>query len=399
MDGGSRRAVVAGAGIAGLATALRLHRSGWEVLVLERAPARRSAGYLVNMIGTGYDAAARLDLLPELAELDIGFFTSTVVRADGRTVVTVPAELARAALGTRAVTVFRGDLETVLYERVRAHVEVRFSSTVRDVEKDADEVRVQLSDGRTERADLLVGADGLHSGVRAAVFGPEERFRVAPRHLVGAFGLPAPPRDVPPGTGTTFIGPRRSAAVINLGERGASAFFTHRSDDPAADLARGAADTLGSVFGDLGGGAAEALRQLRADPSGAYFDTVSQVVMDEWHRGRVVLVGDAAWCVTLFAGYGAALALTGAETLGAELRARPDDIPGALAAWDAGLRDEVRKRQALARKGMAQYAPPSMAHVRLREMAIRAFRLPGVAALTRRAIERHARQHRHSTRA
>src|SRR6187455_574323 len=110
-----RRAVIVGAGVAGLATALRLGRDGWDTVVVERAPARRSGGYVVNLLGPGYDAAERLGLLPALAERDLGLFTTVLTRADGRAKLTVPAEVAAAALGDRAVSVFRGDLEATLY--------------------------------------------------------------------------------------------------------------------------------------------------------------------------------------------------------------------------------------------------------------------------------------------
>ncbi|WP_282785391.1 FAD-dependent oxidoreductase [Nocardia sp. CC201C] len=67
-----RRVLVVGAGIAGLAAALRFLRDGWEVLVVERAPARRSGGYLVNLHGPGYDAAERMGLVSALAQRDAG---------------------------------------------------------------------------------------------------------------------------------------------------------------------------------------------------------------------------------------------------------------------------------------------------------------------------------------
>jgi 2-polyprenyl-6-methoxyphenol hydroxylase-like FAD-dependent oxidoreductase len=387
MGNDGPRAIVIGAGIAGQAAALRLHRAGWRTLVVERAPARRSSGYMVNLIGTGYDAVERLGLLPALAERDLGAFTTILVRADGTHKFAVPAAVVEAALGARAMSVFRGDLETVLHERVRDAAEFRFATTVRGVEQDDEGVAVELSDGAVERADLLVGADGLHSAVRRLVFGDESRFRVDLHHMVGAFPLARVPHGLAEGTGTTFIGPRRAAAVVNLGPGRSSAFFTYRSADPEADRDRGPAQALAAAFGDLGGGVPDALAQLQDDPSGAYFDSVAQIAMDSWSRGRTVLLGDAAWCVTLFAGYGAALALTGADGLGAALERHGRDVPAALADWEARLRPEVAERQASARRGILQFAPPTKAHIWMTDMAMRAMRLPGVGRLMRRSIE------------
>ncbi|RKS06572.1 2-polyprenyl-6-methoxyphenol hydroxylase-like FAD-dependent oxidoreductase [Nocardiopsis sp. Huas11] len=386
--GRTRRAVVVGAGIAGLAAALRLRRGGWDVLVVERAPGRRSSGYMVNLLGTGYDAAERLGLLPALAEADLGWFTSILVRADGSRKFTVPAEIAQAAIGDRARTVFRGNLESALFEAVGEQVAFRFDTTVAGVAQDADGVDVELSDGTRERADLLVGADGLHSGVRAIVFGPEEDVRVDMRHMVGAFPLDRVPEDVPEGAGTTYIGPGRTAAVVNLGPGRSSVFFAYRCADARDELARGPVEALTSAFGDLGGGVPGALRALADAPEAAYFDSVAQIAMDRWSRGRVVLLGDAAWCVTLFAGYGAALALTGVDRLGDALEEAGADVPAALADWEEGLRPEVRKRQALARKGMAQFAPPGRVHVWARDLVMRTVLLPGVRGLVVRSIQR-----------
>ncbi|MEU6072842.1 FAD-dependent oxidoreductase [Micromonospora sp. NPDC047074] len=381
-----KRAVIVGAGIAGLATALRLEQDGWRTVVVERAPARRSSGYLVNLIGPGYDAAERLGLLPALAAHDLGLFTTVLVRDDGRAKFAVPSAVAEAALGQRALSVFRGDLESTLFDAVGGRAEIRFGTTVTSVDQDADRVRVVLSDGTTEHADLLVGADGVHSATRTAVFGAG--FRVDLPYLVGAFPLAHPVAGVPESSATTFIGPGRTAALVNLGPQRSSAFFTYRCPDPVADLGRGPVDALGAAFGDLGGGVPDALRHLEKDPAGAYFDAVSQVVMPQWSTGRVVLLGDAAWCVTLFAGHGAALALAGADQLGAALARHGDDIPAALTGWEAALRPEATKRQALARRGMLQYAPPSRFHVWMSDLTIRAITLPGIRGLVRRGIER-----------
>jgi 2-polyprenyl-6-methoxyphenol hydroxylase-like FAD-dependent oxidoreductase len=384
MGTGKRTAIVVGAGIAGLAAALRLHRAGWRAVVVERAPARRSSGYMLNLIGSGYDALERLSLLPALAERDLGAFTSVLVRADGSAKFTVPQAIVEAAQGMRAMSVFRGDLESVLFAAVADTAEFRFGTTVTAVAQDRDGVTATFSNGSTERADLLIGADGLHSGVRRLVFGEESDFRVDLDHMVGAFPLRRVPPGLAEGSGTTFIGPHRTAAVINLGPGRSSAFFAYRG--PATDLEQGPAAALGEAFGDLGGGVPDALAQLREDPRGAYFDSVSQIRMDSWSEGRVVLLGDAAWCVTLFAGYGAGLALSGADALGDALE--HDDLPAALATWEAQLRPEVAKRQALARTGIARFAPPTRFHVWMSDMSMRAIALPGVSRLIQRSIEK-----------
>ncbi|WP_328391961.1 FAD-dependent monooxygenase [Nocardia sp. NBC_00416] len=237
--GAQRRVVIAGAGIAGLAAGLRLREEGWDVLVVERAATRRSSGYLVNLHGPGYDAAERLGLLPALTPCDIGFFRSILVHADGREKFTIPAAFAQAAVGKRALTVFRGDLESALYDRVAETADIRFGTTVATVAQQDDGLDITLGDGTRLRAELLVGADGVHSGIRELVFAPESECLVSLGHMVGAFPLEQLPAHVPEGAGTTFIGPRRTAAVMNLGPGRSSTFFAYRCAEPEAALALG----------------------------------------------------------------------------------------------------------------------------------------------------------------
>jgi 2-polyprenyl-6-methoxyphenol hydroxylase-like FAD-dependent oxidoreductase len=382
-----KRAVVVGSGIAGLAAALRLGRDGWRTLVVERAPTRRSSGYMVNLHGTGYDAADALGLVPNLKERAIGLFTTVLVRADGRPKVTMPPTFAEGALGARSLMVFRGDLEAVLYDAARNHgAEFRFGTTVSAIDQTTERVRVTLSDGSAEEADLLIGADGVHSATRKAVFGAG--YEVDLPFIVAAFSLAEPVAGVPESSAMTFIGTGRTAGIVNLGPKQSSAFFTYRCDDPASELARGPVAALRTAYGDLVAGVPEVIRQLERDPGNAYFDRVSKVVMPRWSTGRVVLVGDSAWCVTLFAGHGAALALAGADRLGEALRRHGDDVPAALAAWEADLRPEVTKRLELARRGMYYYAPPSRFHVWMNDLMVRVITLPGVRTLVQRGIER-----------
>src|SRR6184192_1118636 len=154
---GNPRVVIVGAGIAGLSAALRLHRSGWDVLVVERAPGLRGGGYLIGFLGIGYDAAERLGLLTELERTQPDQVDLVYLDRNGRRRAVLPAAAQTALLGPRTLALLRGDLEAVLHDAVRDSVEIRFATTVEAVDQDADGVTVRLSDGRTERADLLVG--------------------------------------------------------------------------------------------------------------------------------------------------------------------------------------------------------------------------------------------------
>ncbi|CAM3779537.1 FAD-dependent oxidoreductase [Tsukamurella ocularis] len=381
------RVIIAGAGIAGLATALRLHRDGHRVLVVERAPARRTGGYLVNLLGPGFDAAEGLGLTPALRERDQGMFSSLLVRADGSTKLTMPAALAEQSLGERALTVFRGDLEDALYAAVAEAVEVRFGTTVTAVDDAAGPLRVSLSDGTVHEADLLVGADGLHSGVRELAFAPAAEVVRDLQHAVAAFPLDTAPAALPEQTASTFIDVGRTAAVFHPRGHAPSAFFTYRTATAGDDAAGSPAEALAAHFGDLTGPVHDAMRRA-AGAEGAYFDSVSQVVMEAWSRGRVVLVGDAAWCVSLFAGHGAGLALAGADRLGRALAEHPGDVETALRSWESALRPEITKRQRQARAGMARFAPPSRVHLGMQDLMIRALTAPLVGPALLRLMSR-----------
>ncbi|WP_232211799.1 FAD-dependent monooxygenase [Saccharomonospora halophila] len=328
----THRAIIVGGGIAGLATALRLHQIGWEPLVLERAPCRRSGGYVVAFSGIGYDAAERMGVLPALTERHITPDMMVYVKPDGDPRFTVPGPTVRAMLGPRALNILRGDLEDLLHAARRDTVEIRFGTTVTAITQDDHGVEVSLDDGTVERAHLLVGADGLHSTTRRLAFGPEDTFRLDLDHMADAFLLDRLPSCVEAGTTATLTDTGRTLAIINLGADRSAAFFGYRTNRPMADLAEGPTTVLPRVYGDMAWAAPDVLAQL-PDAGSVYFDTISQVLVDRWSRGRVVLLGDAAWCVTLFAGFGSSLAVAGADLLGTAFARHHGDVlarPGRL---------------------------------------------------------------------
>ncbi|MEV1004890.1 FAD-dependent oxidoreductase [Nonomuraea sp. NPDC050202] len=361
------RAIIIGAGIAGLAAALRLHQSGWETLVVERAPQRRGGGYGVTFGGIGHDGAERMGVLPELRRR--AFVTRELVyrKPSGERRFALSGETISATMGRKAFNILRGDIEAVLYEAVKEHAMIRFGTTITAVEQDADAVRVTLADGTTEHADLLIGADGLHSATRALVFGPEEAYRLDLGHRVAVYMLKQRPEGLPAETTGSISSRGRTFAMMSVGDGRTAAFFGYRTD---GGRAQASLDELGELYGDMGWLVPQALEGLKTADS-VYFDTISQMVVDRWSTGRVVLLGDAAWCVTLFAGYGSSLAVGGADRLGAALERHGDDVLTALAEWEAELRPEAEKKQQLGRRVKGVYAPRNPLVLELTQLPLR----------------------------
>jgi len=110
-----------------------------------------------------------------------------------------------------------------------------------------------------------------------------------------------------------------------------------------------------------------------------YLDRVSQIVVPSWSSGRVVLVGDAAFCPSLLAGQGSALAIVSAYVLAGELARSDGRTNGALAAYEGLLRQYIEMKQAGAARFAAAFAPRSRFGLWFRNLVLRSFAIPGVA--------------------
>ncbi|MBP2368289.1 FAD-dependent monooxygenase [Pseudonocardia parietis] len=370
------RAVICGAGIAGLALANRLCTAGWDVVVLERSPGPRTQGYMIDFFGTGYDAAEAMGIAPRLHELGYHVHEAAFVGADGRPRGRLGYDRFADVVGGRLLSIMRPDLELALRESLPAEVRIRYGTgPVRIDDTGTDGVRVTLRDGETLTADLLVGADGIHSAVRAMVFGPERDYL---RHLgfhTAAFSFTDPAlharvRDRFHLTDTID----RQLGLYGLRDDRVAVFAVHRTDDPA--LPQDPVAALRAEYGSLGWVVPDALAQCPPAEQ-LYYDQVAQVVMPSWHRGRVVLVGDACYAVSLLAGQGASLGVAGAFVLADQLHRAPT-VASALAGYERLWRPVAEEKQQVARRAVRWFLPRGPVDLWVRRGMLGLSRVPGL---------------------
>ena len=371
------KAIVCGAGIAGLTVAGELARAGWHVTVLESSPKRREQGYMIDFFGPGFAAAQAMGLLPRLRELAYDIDQVSFVDDRGRA-RTIGYEIFAASQDGELMSIMRPDLELALLESLPGNVTVRFGSEVTGFTQRDDGVDVVVADESTESCDILVGADGIHSRIRRELFGDENQFLRQLGFHTCAYIFDD--RELYEDIGKQWLLTdtlHRMMGLYALRGGRVAAFGTHRVDDPAlpADTRAAAREAYAGI-----GPLTDRALDRCPEPAELYYDQVAQVELPNWSSGRVVLVGDACQAVSLLAGQGASLAVAGGRLLASELlsASTPAD---AFANYESRWRPVVEDKQAAGRRAAASFVPTTRLAIVLRRIALRVLNWPLVGKL------------------
>ena len=179
--------LISGAGIAGPTLAFWLKAAGFEPTLIERAPALRTGGYVIDFWGLGYDIAERMGLAKDINRIGYHVREMRIVNDRGERITGFGTKVFHELTGGRFVTLGRSELSRLLFEKIKGATEVIFGDEIVGIQEHADGVQVQLRHGSERRFDLVIGADGLHSEVRRLAFGPQHQFERHLGYVVAAF--------------------------------------------------------------------------------------------------------------------------------------------------------------------------------------------------------------------
>jgi 2-polyprenyl-6-methoxyphenol hydroxylase-like FAD-dependent oxidoreductase len=365
-----RTVLISGAGISGPALAYWLHRSGCTVTVVEKAGAPRAGGYPVDVRGTATEVVRRMGVLPRLRDAHIDSRRITFLHPDGGELASVSPRAVAGGVEGRDLEVRRGDLTASLYGIVRDDVEFLFGDSIDRFDQTGHGVDVSFRGGGRRTFDLVVGADGMHSHTRDSLFGPESQFQ---RYLGYCFALFTMQNTF--GLAHELVlwnAPGRAAALYAVGDGDLHAFLNFHRPEPPLDALRdpGARrDLVAEVFAGAGWQVPRMVAAARAADD-LFFDTAAQIRMPRWSRGRVALVGDAAYAPSFLTGQGTSLALAGAYML-AHALATHRDHAAAFAAYERGTRAFVTANQALVADGGARLFPTTARALEQRNSMLR----------------------------
>lgn len=374
--------LISGASIAGPAAAFWLNRRGFRTTVVESAPGLRPGGQAVDFRGNQMDVLRRMGLLDEVRRHQTEMGPQLVLDEHGEQVAATPPEFF-----SGEVEILRGDLSRILHAATETDTEYVFGDRITSLTEDADGVEVTFEHGAPRRFDLVVGADGLHSGVRALVFGKEADFRRDTGYHFAGFSMP------------NHLGLDRSGLIYNAPGRGVMVAGIRGTSDANVGLwfaredlsydrrdAEQFKDILREVYGGIGWEVPKLLEAMD-DAGDLYFDTLCQMHLEHYTKGRVALVGDAGWGAGPGGG-GTGLAMMSAYVLAGELAAAGGDHTIAFPRYEREVRPAAEAGLKQARGAGPFLAPATAAAIRRRNRTYRMmFRQPLLAVFLRLAVK------------
>jgi len=309
--------LVIGAGIAGPAVCYWLKRFGFSPILIEKFPTIRKGGHALDVRGVAIDLVKRMGIYEKICSMRTQVEFGQYVDAQGNILHEEKGERFCFREG-EDVEIIRGDLVEILIEAIEG-VPCHFNQLIDSIKQSDNDVEVQFKDGRTEHYDLVIGADGLHSTTRRMVFDNDEYQLTNLGKYFSVFSIPNYLN-----LNHTEVQCEANQKLISLTsdknpKKAEAAFLFAQNDLNKIRNENEQKQFLCNTFQDFGWETSKIL-ELMSGSDDFYFDSVTQVKMKSWTKGRVALLGDAGYSASPMSGQGNNLAMVGAYILAGELK-------------------------------------------------------------------------------
>ncbi len=351
--------LISGAGIAGLALAFWLKKYGFKPVIVEKAPSLREGGYMIDFWGVGFDVAEKMGLLPALEKEHYNIPELVFVDKNNNRIGSLNVYKLRKLINFRHFNLLRGELAKAIYQGIKNDIEFIWDTSIYSIVQEPDTLHISFKNDLQRKFDLLIGADGLHSNIRKLVFGREENFEKYLGYYTSSFTIEnyLNKRD----TFYSYSVPDKQIGIYSISENKLATFFIFRQKEKIFynhHNSVSAKKLLIDNFKNIGWESNNILEKMVNAPD-FYFDTVSQIDMENWSQGRITLAGDACQCVSLIAGQGSALAMAGAYILAGELKKYNGDYVKAFANYQKMLKLLISEKQKMAVNFAGSFVPGS----------------------------------------
>lgn len=352
-----KKVLVSGASFAGLATAFWMKRLGYDVTVVEIADGLKRGGTPVNIRGNTVETVKRMGLFDQLDSKRLHMQPTVLVSSDG---VAERSDRQNEKPAGDEYEIERDVLLNMMFEAVKDDVDFVFGDSIASLEETQDRIDVSFAKMAPRSFDLVFGCDGIHSTTRRHWFGAETEFS----HFLEAYGsvtivdkllIEENTSQVynEPGKAVMLSAYNNRTDIILIFFSEIELSFDYRNEEQKRDI-------VVEQFAGVGWRTPELLREVKHSDN-FYFDVLSQIKMPSWTKGRVALVGDAAYCASPAAGMGGSLAIDGAAALADAFENCGGDYQLAFREYNETLRPFIEQTQADAVSFGLQFLVPRTA--------------------------------------
>ncbi|MDX8430430.1 MAG: FAD-dependent monooxygenase [Candidatus Algichlamydia australiensis] len=330
--------LISGAGIAGLTLAYWLKKRGFTPTVVEKHPCLRKGGYKVDVRGAAIEVVKRMGIHQKLLDANVNILHSKFVTSNGK-IFEFDGDITGLS-SEGEIEVNRWDLSRIISETLDG-IEMIFHDAITKI--DAEKM-VYFEKSSPREFDLVIGADGLRSNVRRLAFGEDSKFLKE----YGIHFCIYPIKNIFDLDRTELVyfdkGKLVSAYAVNNNSLAALAYKSEKNRALSCENPKAVFE---EQFKDLGWEIPWFLNAMKASDN-CYFDSLAQVSMPCWSKGRVALVGDAAYAASGASGMGTSMAIVGAYVLAREIELVKGDYRIAYANYEKSIWEYVEKGQKLA---------------------------------------------------